>query len=211
MDTRSTAGTIAVALRPAGCGTDADLLRRCAGGEARAFDLFFRRHRDRLQGFLYLRLGSREEAEDALLAAFCNAWRARATYRGGATGKAWLYQIASRVALDRLRRRRRRPEPEALSEPFEAEAADVAALALQRESRREASRRLEAALGELRAEERRLVELFYFEERSYAEISSLLGVSRGQVRGRLHRVRGRLRERLAPQCGSGPGELSPIA
>src|SRR5688572_29131921 len=93
---------------------DHQLLVRCAGEDRHAFTALFQRHRDGLQGFLFRKLRSHEDAEDAVTLTFCNAWRARATFRGNASGKAWLYRIATRVALDMLRGRRRRPAEQEL-------------------------------------------------------------------------------------------------
>jgi RNA polymerase sigma-70 factor, ECF subfamily len=181
---------------------DQDLLRRAAADDAEAFEALFRRHYDGLRGFLYRRLRSHEEAEDAVTLTFYNAWRARSSFHGAgvgmASGKAWLYQIATRVALDMLRRRQRRPELEldALEPDLLAaarpEVPDPVTLALEREHAASASRAVNGAVSRLSEEERCLVRLFYFEERSYDEISRLLGVSRSQVRGRLHRLRRRL-------------------
>lgn len=182
---------------------DADLLRRAARDDAHAFDTLFHRHRDGLQGFLFRRLRSYEEVEDALSLTFVNAWRARGMFRGEAPGKAWLYQIASRVAIDLLRSRRRRageqewdPEAAELLTPLRDEAPEPEDLVMQDAGLDETRRSVAAAMKQLAPEEQRLVRMFYFEERSYEEISELLGISRSQVRGRLHRIRSRMRQHL---------------
>jgi RNA polymerase sigma-70 factor (ECF subfamily) len=180
---------------------DQELLLRSAAGHGEAFQSLFARHRDGLQGFLFRKLHSHEEAEDALVLTFCNAWRARESFRGDASGKAWLYQIATRVALDLLRRHRRHPEQELDARPELARASDPelpdpVALVLERD--RDASTRhaLGQAISRLPREEAALLRLFYFDGRSYDEISALLGVSRSRIRGRLHRIRMRVRKDL---------------
>src|SRR5205085_2066400 len=57
-------------------------------------------------GFLSRRLQSSEDAEDALVQTFAQAWRARDTFRGETSDKKWLYGIAGRVAIDLIRARR---------------------------------------------------------------------------------------------------------
>ncbi len=182
---------------------DGDLLLRAAQDDAQAFDTLFHRHRDGLQGFLFRRLRSYEEVEDALSLTFFNAWRARTMFRGAASGKAWLYQIASRVAIDLLRSRRRRageqewdPEAAELLTPLSDETPEPEDLVLHDAGLVETRRSVAGAMNQLNPEERRLVRMFYFEERSYEEISELLGISRSQVRGRLHRIRSRMRQYL---------------
>lgn len=180
--------------------SDGELLRRAAADDQRAFETLFARHRDGLQGFLYRKLRDQDEAEDAVTATFCNAWRARETFRGDSPGKSWLYQIAARVALDVLRRRRRHPAEQELdampAESLEIDGdwdLDPSRQLAQKEQRESARRAVAGALGRLPDEERRLVALFYFDGHNYDEISSILGVTRSQVRGRLHRIRGRIR------------------
>lgn len=187
---------------------DQDLLRRSAEDDRTAFEALFQRHRDGLQGFLYRKLRRQEDAEDAVVLTFCNAWRARSSFRGNASGKAWLYQIAMRVALDMLRRRRRHPAEQELDarQPDLLQAIDedpVDPIEMMMETERVVGARaaVRQALDRLPADERQLLHLFYFDGYNYDQISDLLGVSRSQVRGRLHRIRGRVRrDLLHRQC-----------
>jgi RNA polymerase sigma-70 factor, ECF subfamily len=178
-----------------------------------AFDHFVARHRPGLVGFLYRRLGNRDEAEDAAAVTFAKAWRARATFRGEATGKAWLYGIACRVVLDLERRRRRRPVeqelPPAWTEEWLPEAEDPLTVLVEAERRRGEHHALRGALERLAPDDRRLLCLFYFDTLDYREISGRLGISLSQVRGRLYRVRERLRRDLERQGRKAPGAGGP--
>lgn len=179
------------------------LLLSSARGDAEAFNTLFRRHQDELRGFLYQRLHSRDEAEDALGLTFLNAWRARESFRGDSSGKSWLYMIATRVALDLLRTRRRRSgeqeldsESAEVSSALEAECPDPQEVAVEHAAGREIAHHVNTALSRLDGQEKRLVELFYFAGHDYDAISRMLGVTRSQVRGRLHRIRGRIKRDL---------------
>jgi RNA polymerase sigma-70 factor (ECF subfamily) len=179
------------------------LLVRSAQGDGEAFNALFHRHRDGLQGFLYRRLRSHDDAEDALTLTFCNAWRARQSFRGTSSGKAWLYQIATRVALDMLRTRRRRAVEQELDlQPSDRIPTDEEVMldplsVVEREEHLVGTRTAVAlAMERLPADERQLVTMFYFDGHNYEQISDLLGISRSQVRGRLHRIRARMRRDL---------------
>lgn len=184
---------------------DQELLLRAAGDDAEAFQKLFERHRDGLQGFLFRKLRSHEDAEDAVTLTFCNAWRARQSFRGNSSGKAWLYRIATHVALDMLRARRRRPAEEELDlfqpdliqacEEHE-EPVDPEAIVLGAERIADTRMAVSSALERLPADESHLLRLFYFDGYDYDQISERLGISRSQVRGRLHRIRGRVRRDL---------------
>jgi RNA polymerase sigma-70 factor (TIGR02960 family) len=67
------------------------------------------RHRRELHVHCYRMLGSFEDAEDAVQDTFLKAWRARGTYEGRSTVRAWFYRIATNACLDLLAGRR--PEP----------------------------------------------------------------------------------------------------
>jgi len=179
---------------------DQQLLLRCAREDTTAFTTLFQRHRDGLQGFLYRKLRSHEDAEDAVTLTFCNAWRARATFRGASSGKAWLYRIATRVALDMIRSRRRRAAEEELDarspdtlNVVDPEPLDPIDLVLRCEHVDDTRRAVEDSMRRLPADERRLLELFYFDGYCYEDVADMVGISRSQVRGRLHRIRARIK------------------
>jgi RNA polymerase sigma-70 factor (ECF subfamily) len=75
-------------------------------------------------------------------------------------------------------------------------AGDPCPLLLARETRAEMRAAVGRALAGLSPADRELLRLFYFEEHSYLEISALLSITPSQVRGRLHRVRGRVKAAL---------------
>ncbi|MET8989443.1 RNA polymerase subunit sigma-70 [Nonomuraea wenchangensis] len=74
-----------------------------------AFGRLVERHQREIQVHCYRMLGSFEEAQDLAQETFLRAWRARETFRGQSTVRAWLYRIATNACLDFLDRQRRRP------------------------------------------------------------------------------------------------------
>ncbi len=174
---------------------------------ARDFDTLFQTYQQGLRHFLSRRLFSPEEVEDALVVTFCNAWQARAAYRGEAAARTWLYQIAHRVALDRLRAMRRRPvvelDPiaEQLAERMVDPTADPAHLVTDRDQRVATRSAVDEAMSRLSPEDAALVRLHYFDELNYEAISAQLGITRSQVKGRLHRIRARMERDLTQRQG----------
>jgi RNA polymerase sigma-70 factor, ECF subfamily len=78
-------------------------------GDESAFSVLTERYRRELQVHCYRLLGSFEDSEDLTQETFLRAWRKRASFRGQASFRAWLYSIATNACLDALRRRPRRP------------------------------------------------------------------------------------------------------
>lgn len=89
-------------------------------------------HRRALQAHCYRMVGSVQEAEDLVQDTLLRAWQRRASYKGLAPLRAWLYRIATNTCLDAIKRRPRRtiplvrqdaatldePIPAALTEPI---------------------------------------------------------------------------------------------
>src|SRR4051812_8370581 len=144
------------------------------------------RRRSRLEALRIL--GNYEDAEEAAQEALMRAWRLRLQCRG--VPGPWVAQIARNEAL-RLRGRRRRWDAVAeLDETHEGAVAPPDDALVARIAVRD-------ALATLTAEERRLVELRYELDLAQPDIALALGISEGTIRVRLHRIRKRLRERMA--------------
>jgi RNA polymerase sigma-70 factor (ECF subfamily) len=175
---------------------DAALLSGLAGGDLAALEVLFRRHHRDVRDAAQAVVRDPDLAEDVTHEAFIAAWRGASTFRPQrGPVRAWLCAIARNRALDALRRNsnhKRRvdalaadgPPPPPLTPARIAEA-------------REASRSARAALAQLPAEQRRVVELVYFAGLSQAEVASADGVPLGTVKGRMRLAFSKLRPALA--------------
>ncbi|MBA2475454.1 MAG: sigma-70 family RNA polymerase sigma factor [Actinobacteria bacterium] len=122
------------------------------------FERFYLAHREPILGFLARRLG-RERAEDAFQETFLRALRAYPRLEHGLHLRAWVFTIASRVALDEHRRSTSAGEP-----PDTPDAA-----------RRPAYAELEHLTDGLPPTERAAVVLRFGYDLPYAEIADALG------------------------------------
>ncbi len=169
------------------------LVRRAQEGYLDAFEVLLVRHRDRAYRIALRLLGDRAEAEDVAQDSMVQAWQSLPGFRGDATFSSWLYRIV--VNKSRDAQRRRRPTLE-LDSPENADklprGLDPAGLV---EGRAQAEA-LRAAIAALPFDQRAPLVLREFENRSYAEIASILGLSEAAARGRLARARQHLVEQL---------------
>lgn len=131
--------------------------------------------------------------EDLAQETFLRVFRALPGFERGGSARlsTWILTIASRLAIDELRRKR----PPAESLDAAAEPASSAATDAEAERRRLAAI-LHKAIDELSPEHRAAFLLREYHELEYAEISENLKIDLGTVKSRLSRARAALRRAL---------------
>lgn len=169
--------------------SDAALLAATAAGERPAFERFAARHRRPLARFL-AQLGA--DAEDVAQEALIAAHRAAGTFRGAGTARAWLFQIARRLAL------RRRPRQDVVSDSPLTELAvragwgEPPADPETAASEAEARAQVRAAFARLSPEDREVLHLRDVEGLTGPEAALALDLHIDALKTRLHRARLRL-------------------
>jgi RNA polymerase sigma-70 factor (ECF subfamily) len=169
---------------------ESSLIARARAGDEAAYTALVEAHQHRVYGLALRIVGRAEDAEEVAQDAFLRAWRALPEFRGEAAFGTWLHRIASRLALDRRARVAQRARHE---EPVEAPP-EVAAEAGAGPG--EAAGSLDRLLDNLSAQARAAVVLYYYEDRSVAEVAVALGAPEGTVKTLLSRARATLREAM---------------
>jgi RNA polymerase sigma-70 factor, ECF subfamily len=177
---------------------DGALIARIEGREADALALLYDRYSGRLMGVAQRILGDTGEAEEILQEVFLWVWKAAASFdssRGSVL--AWLLVATRSRSIDRVRTRRpavraglRAVEtvPDApSSEDVEANSANRQWEALCR-----------SAIAELPADQRRALELAYFDGLTHQEIAEKTSTPLGTVKTRVRLGLMKLRERVRP-------------
>ncbi len=171
--------------------SDADLVRRVLAGARDAYGWLVVRHSRAVRATCLSRIGRTNDLDDLVQEAFLRAYQGLSRLEDPGRFGAFVHRIAHNVTIDRLRRSGREPEPLAevdLSVPVEpARGGDV------REERLE---RLRTHVGKMPATLREALLLFYFEQKSTAEIGAVLAISEAAVQQRLHRARQHLKSVL---------------
>jgi RNA polymerase sigma factor (sigma-70 family) len=172
--------------------TDA-LLPQIAAGEPTAVDAFLRRHTHMVWGLARRFCRSAEDAEDATQDIFVEVWKSAARYDANAGSEVtFLMTIARRRLIDRARRQGRRPAAELLED-----AGTIAAPAVRdRAELHDEVQRAQAALAQLRPEQREVLDLALGQGRTHQEISAAIGIPLGTVKSHARRGLIRLREML---------------
>ena len=111
-------------------------------------------------------------------------WRSFRTYRAESKFSTWLYRVALNTAISSVRKDRRRVETVEL---------DQAQHFVTRDNEKEGmTRMLFKAVAKLNKVDRAII-LLWLEEKEYAEISEVMGISQSAVSVRLVRIRERLK------------------
>jgi RNA polymerase sigma-70 factor (ECF subfamily) len=180
---------------------DVRLMLSFRAGDAAAFDALFERWARPLLRYLERMVRDPGAAEELVQEAFLRVYRARERYEPDARFSTWLYRIATNLALNELRRPRRRDPHESLGDEHGLEAPLPASDELA--DARQRARRLEAALAELPERQRAALWLSAVEGLSYAEVAASLEVSESAVKALVHRARSRLADRLETKLSGG--------
>ena len=161
---------------------------------------------DRLSSLAYgiaMRIsGNQDAAEDAVQDAFLRVWRRADRFDPGrGRARPWFLRLVRNVTIDQLRARgvRGRAEMQSATDvtlDVPIEQPDAAA------DRTERATRLKAALETLPREQRRAIEIAYFEGLSHSEIAAREGMPLGTVKTRIRDGVQRLRGAIVGARGS---------
>lgn len=185
---------------------DEDLMMRYAAGDAVAFEVLVRRHRDAVFHFILRSVQQRERAEDLTQDVFVRVIRSAERYEKSAKFRTWLFTLARNICVDESRRARHRnmaslDAPLSDDEPgatFVDTVADPApAAGAHRLSRDQFVARLEQGLAALPDEQREVFVLRHSEGLRFPEIARIVGVSENTVKSRMRYALAVLRRYVA--------------
>jgi RNA polymerase sigma-70 factor (ECF subfamily) len=165
------------------------LVVRCQLGERQAFDELLERWSQPLWKYVRRLSNTNDAADEVLQNVWLKVLRGIHTLRDPSKLRAWLFGLARRTLMDRLREQYAAPEQAdidgldlAASEASDGVETDLAAV--------------EQELARLPVVEREVLTLFYLQELSLDEVAELLDVPVGTVKSRLFRARRLLRREI---------------
>jgi RNA polymerase sigma factor (sigma-70 family) len=172
-------------------GNELALLDRVRRGDRGAFSELYRLYHQRLYGYLRRLLRNPATVEEVLDDVMLVVWKDARKFRGDAAVSSWVFGIAYRKALTAMRAEHRYQAPLDRS-------ADASAIAGESERHTEWIR---AALTQLSADHRQVVELTYFGGFSYQDIADIANCPVNTVKTRMFHARRRLKVLLPALAG----------
>src|SRR4051812_14421628 len=163
---------------------------RCQLGEPAAFDALIARWHDPLWKYARRVTADEEAAADVVQDVWLRVVRGIARLKDAARLRPWLFGIARRVLMDRLR------DKYADAHFVSADTLDILA-ADDTTDMDESIAMMHEELAQLPFAEREVLVLFYLQELTLNELAEILGVPVGTVKSRLFRARQTMRRQLS--------------
>ena len=181
---------------------DYKVVNMAKSGDERAFKELFSRYRESVFFMILKMVNNRTDAEDLTFEAFEKAFSNLSCYSPQYAFSTWLFKIASNNTIDFIRRRKNLTISLDKDDNDPNERSFVHTLAAEELNPEQEAVRIQRALftrekvAMLKGRYRRLIELRYFDEMSYEEISEELNIPLGTVKAQLFRARELLMELL---------------
>lgn len=170
--------------------TDAQLLRAVAEGDRAALRELYDRHARWLTLRLQRRCADRGVVDETVSDTFLTVWRKAGSYRGDGAVGAWIWTIAIRRLLDRLRVRTPVPTADVPDASGQLSIEDQVLVGLEHGP-------VGPALERLSPELRAVLQATVLDGLTTREAARLLGIPEGTVKTRAMRARAQLREELS--------------
>jgi RNA polymerase sigma-70 factor (ECF subfamily) len=170
---------------------DEKLINEAIAGSKEAFCSLYGQYKDRLYRYALYRLGSPEDAEDAVSECVLAAWKNIGSLRSGNAFGTWIFRILSNCCASRIKEMiSTRDNLEHIYSEGPVSNGSVS-------SSPSLSIELSEALSQLKEEDRNIVLLSIIGGFNSSEISALTGLAAGSVRSKLSRSLSRMREFLS--------------
>ncbi|BCP52735.1 hypothetical protein K32_13520 [Kaistia sp. 32K] len=171
---------------------DHALMQAVADGEDGAFARLIAAEAPKLTRFVASILSDLAEAEEVVQEALLRLWKQAATWEPQARIGTFLHQVAYRIAIDRLRRRRPHVDIDGLDDILEDEGPSPERNLVRMDD----GRVVQAALDKLSERQRTVIVLAHFQELGQAEAADIMGIGEHAYESLLARARRRLRSLL---------------
>ncbi len=170
--------------------SDEEIIGRVLDGDTESFAVLVKRHRSRVRrlGMSFFR--DEDEADDFTQDVLVKAYSALGSFKGKSLFSTWLLRIAYNTAVNSKKRRRETARLESEAEIPGSPGADEAHL------REEAARAVREAMAALPERQALCIELFFFYDMKYADISEVTGFPVNTIKSHVFRAKRMLRERL---------------
>jgi RNA polymerase sigma factor (sigma-70 family) len=169
------------------------LVDKARNGDQKAFASLMNRYRDSIYYMLLKMVNNSSDAEDLTIEAFGKAFRNLDIYVPNYAFSTWLFKIATNNCIDFIRKKQLSPSPlDQLDNESENATINIQSDLPDPEETLIYHQKISALkdiVGQLKPKYKELIEMRYFKEYSYEEISAEMNLPIGTVKAQLHRAK----------------------
>ncbi len=171
------------------------LIKRIINGETELYSYFVERYGEKVFALVSQIIYCKEDAEEITQDVFVKAYTSLHKYRAECEFTTWIYRIAYNHSISAQRKRKKKNEIAVNELELNRVSIDTFEQYISNERDDEQEELLDdlrLAISWLTMEERALIILFYYEEKSIHECAIILKQSENNIKVRLHRTRTKL-------------------
>jgi RNA polymerase sigma-70 factor (ECF subfamily) len=173
--------------------SDLLLVEKARRGNEKAFAILMNRYRDSIYFLLLKMVNNSSDAEDLTIEAFGKAFRSLDSYTPKFAFSTWLFKIATNNCVDFIRKKQLSPTPfDLLQDNLDNATVNIQSDLPDPEESLINLQKIDALkniISQLKPRYKSLIELRYYKEYSYEEISSELNLPIGTVKAQLFRAK----------------------
>ena len=169
---------------------EAHIIKKILNGKTEQYEYFLDRYGQQVFVLVDRIVSCQEDAEELTQDVFLKAFQQLSSFKAESTFSTWIYRIATNIAISAVRKKRN--DVLCLDDSVFANLSDTQVDAALEDESEEQMERLQQAMNQLEADERALITLYYLKEKPLAEVAFILGMTEGNAKVKLHRIRKKL-------------------
>ena len=166
------------------------IIKEILNGKTEQYEYFLDRYGQQVFVLVDRIVSCQEDAEELTQNVFLKAFQQLSSFKAESSFSTWIYRIATNIAISAVRKKRN--DVLRLDDSVFANLSDTQVDAALEDESEEQMERLQQAMNQLEADERALITLYYLKEKPLAEVAFILGLTEGNAKVKLHRIRKKL-------------------
>ena len=175
------------------------VIEKLKKGEAHAYRYIVDKYKSYVFSISLKILRNREEAEESAQDTFLKAFRSIGNFRYESRFSTWLYRIAFNNAIGRTRKKTLEADP--IRDVEEIRNVSEVTGAMETLTHSERVKFVKKAVEMLNEEDALLINLYYWQDNSMAEVAGITGLEENIVKVKIHRARHKLHKHLSDCLG----------
>lgn len=169
---------------------EAHIIKEILNGKTEQYEYFLDRYGQQVFVLVDRIVSCQEDAEELTQDVFLKAFQQLSSFKAESSFSTWIYRIATNLAISAVRKKRN--DVLRLDDSVFANLSDTQVDEALEDDSEEQMERLQQAMNQLEADERAMITLYYLEEKPLAEVAFILGMTEGNAKVKLHRIRKKL-------------------